>query len=79
MATVSRLVPYVWHFRQRNLDGRLLRAVKNGLMSAFSCLVRHCAPLAAAKPGQLSPGSVRVSPGYNLPARDCISRLGDTC
>jgi len=44
MGTVSRLVPYAWHFRQRNLDGCSLRATRNGYTTAFPCLVCRCVP-----------------------------------
>jgi len=44
MATVSRLVPYAWHFRRRNLDGFSLGATRNGYTTAFPCLVRRCMP-----------------------------------
>jgi len=44
MATVSRLVPYAWHFCQRDLDGRSRRATSNGYATAFPCLIRRCVP-----------------------------------
>jgi len=47
MANVSRLVPYAWHFRQRNLDGCSLRATRNGYTTAFPSLVRRCMPLSS--------------------------------
>jgi len=41
MATVSRLGPYAWHVRQRNLDGCSLRATRNDYTTTFPYLVRR--------------------------------------